>query len=335
MSLLRAEARRMGKRRLVRWLLLGFLAVLAAVVATTAWQSERPTPQVQVRAAAEAQQAYREAARSFQEYTAPCQAAVRQGQQPPPGFGPDCAGDSAPRAEDFRAEDHLPYLLRFRAAVHPLMAVFAALFTLVGLLVGATFVGAEWSTGAMANLLLWRPQRSRVLLTKYLTAALTVLLVGAVTAGLWVGSLYLAAALRGDASGVTAGLLQSVGLDAARGVGLALCAATFGFAVAALGRHTAAALGAALAVWLVGLFGPVVAAMVTTDPWTNWLSIVTYAQAVLDKLVEVPPATCDSAVSCSVPVLTVHWYHAFALFGGGGLLLLLAAFVSHRRRPVT
>ena len=33
-------------------------------------------------------------------------------------------------------------------------------------MIGASFVGAEWNSGGMMNLLLWRPQRLKVLSTK-------------------------------------------------------------------------------------------------------------------------------------------------------------------------
>ena len=39
---------------------------------------------------------------------------------------------------------------------------FAAILALVGFVIGASFVGAEWSTGGMMNLLLWRPKRLTV-----------------------------------------------------------------------------------------------------------------------------------------------------------------------------
>jgi len=47
-----------------------------------------------------------------------------------------------------------------------MVTTFAAVLALVAYIVGASFVGAEWSSGGMMNLLLWRPRRLQVLGTK-------------------------------------------------------------------------------------------------------------------------------------------------------------------------
>ena len=54
-----------------------------------------------------------------------------------------------------------------------MITTLAALLALVAFVIGASFVGAEWNSGGMMNLLLWRPQRLQVLGTK-----LAALLVG-------------------------------------------------------------------------------------------------------------------------------------------------------------
>src|SRR5204863_19871 len=61
-----------------------------------------------------------------------------------------------------------------------------------------------------------------------------------------IGAFWLIGTYRGTTGKVTTGAWESLGLTGARAVGLGLAAATVGFAIASLGRHTATALGVGL-----------------------------------------------------------------------------------------
>lgn len=111
------------------------------------------------------------------------------------------------------------------------------------LLLGASFVGAEWHAGTMTTLLTWEPRRVRVIAAKL-----------AVSAGLaFVGYLALqtllglaltpAAAIRGSTEGVDGAWLWGVAAFLLRGAAVAAIAATLGGSLAFIGRNTAAALG--------------------------------------------------------------------------------------------
>ncbi len=81
----------------------------------------------------------------------------------------------------------------------PTISVF---FLVIAVVIGASFVGAEYKFGTVENLLLWEPRRSRVLLAKYgagflSSAALTALIL-AVALALF----YLVASVKGSTQGV-------------------------------------------------------------------------------------------------------------------------------------
>jgi hypothetical protein len=110
-------------------------------------------------------------------------------------------------------------------------------------LLGASFMGAEWSNRTLTSTFTWDPRRVRVLAAK--AGALVV------ASFFWVLLLqaFLAAALapagffRGVSGGLEAGFWGDVSGTALRVAGLAVIAALMGFSLATIGKNTAAALG--------------------------------------------------------------------------------------------
>jgi ABC-2 type transport system permease protein len=116
---------------------------------------------------------------------------------------------------------------------------------LLGWLLGASLVGAEWHAGTMATLLTWEPRRVRVLLVKLVAA-------GALAFALAVGlqlllgvALLPAGLLRGTTQGIDADWMRSLSGVGLRVAGVSLVGALIGFSIAAISRNTAAALGIA------------------------------------------------------------------------------------------
>jgi ABC-type transport system involved in multi-copper enzyme maturation permease subunit len=98
----------------------------------------------------------------------------------------------------------------------------------------------------MTNLLLWRPNRMQVLGTKLGVGLGLIGVVSVVFSLIYIGTFYAIAATMGYAGGMTTESWSNVGLITLRGLGLALLAGLISFAIATIGRHTAAALGALL-----------------------------------------------------------------------------------------
>lgn len=126
-----------------------------------------------------------------------------------------------------------------------------ALLIIAGFMVGASAVGADWQAGFIPTLLTWEGRRVRVFLAKLVAAAGTVLL--AVASWQLLLTLVLApfAAARDatDATG-SAWLRETSGLGL-RVAAVAAGAAAVGYAIALVGRGTAAALAGGLTYVLV------------------------------------------------------------------------------------
>ena len=109
-----------------------------------------------------------------------------------------------------------------------LLASSQLLFTL-SVVVGASFVGAEWSSGSMSTLLTWEPRRARVLVAKFVACVVTTVLVTLALLVILALLLLPSAAAHGTTAGVdwwrAAGIWLRVGavvgIGGALGVGLA------------------------------------------------------------------------------------------------------------------
>ncbi len=129
----------------------------------------------------------------------------------------------------------------------PSIAVF---FLVISVVIGASFVGAEYKFGTVENLLLWEPRRTRVLLTKFAagfvsSAALTFVVLGILSA-----LLYFVASIRGSTAGIDGrfwiDLLSVLGRSALTGGMFFIIA----MSVAVIARNTTASVGVILG-WFV------------------------------------------------------------------------------------
>jgi ABC-2 type transport system permease protein len=219
-----------------------------------------------------------------------------------------------------------------------MVLAFSAILAMIAFVAGASYVGAEWSTGGMMNLLLWRPQRLQVLTTKL--AALLSMLFGlsVVTIALWTAGFWLVASLRGTTDRMTSGAWQSYGLTELRGIGLILAFGTVGFALASLGRHTAVALGGAIGAIVVGQFGVgILLAMAQVDFIERYLA-PTYLAAWMDKKVTLEnwnACMTDTTGQCRPETLDVTWQQTGILMGGALVVFVGAAMWSMKRRDIT
>jgi len=339
MRLLVTEARRFFARRFVRIMLLVALVLLVALAVGTAVRHHRTTA-AEV-AAARQQVAAQQHTVDLQRVT--ClreQADPRAGDgdfaQLPPGV--TCA-DAFP-ANSVRLETFLPARWDLAGQGRGMLAIFAALLALLGFAVGASFVGAEWSSGGMVNQLLWWPRRARLLVTKLGALAVGVVASGIALLVLWVALLSGVALTRGYFGHFTAGLLRSFALLGARGFGLGLAAAFVGFAIASIGRATTLALGIAvgyLVVFEAG--GRFIFATLLRQPHPEQFLLSTYSSAWLAKGASFDSSSCTAGAGPEPVCVVNHW--AIGMYQAGGVLAVLAlgmltwAFVAFQRRDVT
>lgn len=113
----------------------------------------------------------------------------------------------------------------------------------IGLVIGASMVGASWQTGTITTILTWEPRRIRWLASRLIATAVGVFVVTLFLVALLAALLALGASIRGStatdpgwAGDLLATMLRISAVVAAVGI--------IGSAVATIGRNTAAALGA-------------------------------------------------------------------------------------------
>jgi len=151
----------------------------------------------------------------------------------------------------------------------------ASITTILGLIAGASVVAASWQTGTISTIFTWEPRRLRWFAARILVISagvfmMTVLIVVFLSVGL-----ALAAVLRGSTVGVGGDWWTDVLTTSLRVSVAAALSAVIGGAVAAIGRHTAAALGV-LFVYTAVLEGLVRAVRPTWTPWLLGDNLVTF-----------------------------------------------------------
>lgn len=336
MSLARAERRRLFKRRFTRYMLVIVLLVLAAVAGATFFSNQKVGPDQIAAAQRAAERDYQQQLRDHQDFLRQCEEANRTGANTGGQYPQNCAEVQGPRREDFDLEWYMPATFDFHTDFEPTITVLASVLALFAFVVGASYVGAEWSSGGMMNLLLWRPRRLNVLLTKLgtLIAAVVTLTVG--LAAVWTAAFWGIATQRGNTDKMTAGAWQSLGLTGLRGLGLVLVAAILGFGLASVGRHTALALGTAVGVAVVGYVGVAIAlAMIDVRFVDRWLW-TTYLQAWMGKKLTLEDYDACEFVAgeCRPKQLVIDWHQSGLLFGVVTAVVLAVTMWTMRRRDI-
>lgn len=127
----------------------------------------------------------------------------------------------------------------------------SAPLAIVGWLVGASSIGADWQSRTITTILTWEPRRRRVLLAKVLACVIFVLLFAAVAQVLLAGALLPSALWHGTTAGTDAEWWRSLFGALGRSGGLVAFATVMGFTVASIGRNTGAALGLGFAYFVI------------------------------------------------------------------------------------
>ena len=208
------------------------------------------------------------------------------------------------------------------------------LVALTALMVAGSFIGAEYSTGSIANWLSFIPRRGRVFAAKLITVVTLTALASAVCAALMIG---IAVGLANWYDVPVVKLADTAAMGA-RGILITVALAVTGFCIALVGRHTAAAIGVLLGylfVWFVRnavLSGFEWAARLT--PWTpeGNLSAVVNKGYTYEIPVEKLTAT---GVDYDYVERTVTLAHGLTYWGIVLAVLIVAAALIFRRRDVS
>jgi len=232
--LLRAELNRLRSRRFTLFALLAVFLALGAFQLVVNEEVTPPSAAEQARSQAQYEEAHRAWVESHQAYEQECQ------QTNPPE---QCVFPEPQRSEFGGTSS-------FRDVATTSLTIAMYLAGLVTYLVAGSSIGAEYSSGSIANWLTFIPRRGQVFTSKMVVvvafAALTSTLASAFV-------LAAAVALVRIHDGQVSGLTQLAQIGG-RGTAVAVALAAVGFCVGLLSRHTAAAIGVLLGylfIWFV------------------------------------------------------------------------------------
>jgi hypothetical protein len=327
--LLRAEWARLFSRRVTLVTLVLIATLLAFLTFGFSLTRSNPTQEEYSVAAERAASA----AAIYDENLALCedvQSGLRTG---PPGvkFPRNC--DYGPRPT---ADSMLDYGFSFSRQWPELFTTAAIVLTVAGFVLGASFVGVEWSSGGMLNLLLWAPRRGAVLASKLIAACAGMALVSVVYVAVWTGAFVAVAAGSGTVSAMGLSDWSSLLLTGLRVVLLTIAGTALGFAIASIGRHTSAALGVGIAYLLVYELGALILfGLIGGTDYSEKYRLSSYVSAWMNKFYEFDGTSgyCTQNGCVPAPATFVgSWQQAGLVIGAVVAVVLAGAFASMRRR---
>ena len=244
-------------RRLVVVLLVGALLATAVGLVIAAFDSEPPTDAAI--AAAEAR-ARAEVARCL---TADYEGLQFEGTLE--GFCRDTFGDPT---------DYMPSHLRLVDLPDILEGV-SSITSILALVVGASVVAASWQAGTIGTILTWESRRSRWFAARVLVIVMGVSVTTLAILAFLSAGLAAAASIRGSTLGIDGAWWSDVLTTSLLVTAAAAISAVIGAAVAAVGRHTAAALGVVF-VWTAVIEGLIRGLRPLWSPWLLGDNLVSF-----------------------------------------------------------
>lgn len=136
-------------------------------------------------------------------------------------------------------------------ALDEILGGLSSLLTILALILGASFMGADWQKGVVTTTLTWEPRRVRLMLLKLLACAIASAIVVLVIQLLFAGAMWPVAAVKGSMSGVDGDWLRSTAGLMLRIAALGGFTAVVGGSLASIGRNTAVAIGVNFAYFAV------------------------------------------------------------------------------------
>ncbi len=332
--LVTTELTRFFSRSLLWGLAIGAV-VLAAFAPFAAWQGSSPASAAEI---AEAQLQVD----SFEPMTGEdLEACLESDRQYLEEFPEEAEGFESGCSWEPTIEDFLPSRSYFDTDAFETVAGVAVPLALLALVMGASFVAAEFSTGAIGNWLTFAPRRGRVYASKLTAAAVGVVPAAVVALVVLLGGTWSAFAVHDarqapenhwdDDRRTVADVLELGGRIAALVVGVALAGAALGFLL----RHTAAVLGTIVG-WAAVVEGYVGMTFDGVRPYLLSLNVQAWVNGGASYWTEkcAPDPDQGNAVVCQSVEQVVSQTHGAVVLGIVGVLCLAAAWFVFRRRDV-
>lgn len=341
MKLFTMEMRRFWTRRATLAFAGAGIVFLIATLAVLAANTHAPT-------AAELAEAQQTAIQNQQQVEVEHDRCV-QYQQDPEGFAKEHGEPSYPEEfvdeytgdcdDDYdpsfiEASDYLVGVLSFASETQNQIAFLGIVFIVCGLLIAGSFIGAEWTSGGMTNLLLWQPRRMRLFTAKLSAAVVGVVCLTIAYSLIHLTALWGLASVKGQVGDLN-GTWWSQNLEfAGRLLAIVVLVTICAVALAMLGRRTVAAIGTVIGYGVAIEYGiRTLAEGVTINVELGLLS--TYLQAWFTDGVYVSTTFYyPSAVGYEdglAHIFISPWTGGGVLLAVTAALTVLAAFSFHRR----
>lgn len=327
------ELRRFLARSAIRWLLVGMLGIVG-VMAYGAYSDTKPPTQAQLD----------EAQRNFDEQMVYWQDGGEQQIQ-------DCRDAEAAERElhpdeqiDFGCETitppqlewFLPQRTTFAQSAAGWMGQAGTFGLMAALIIGATFVAAEFASGSMSTWLTFEPRRGRVFASKTAVAAGATGVAVLAQAASTVGVTCVAARLNDALGDVTGAVWTDLAHRVLRAGAMGVAAAAIGAALAFLLRHTAAAIAVAFA-WLVVVENLLLALVDWYARWAVSLNVRAWLQGGLEEQMGVTSCVTDSSGNtvCDGQTLVITMTQAGWYLVALVAVVVTVALLVFRRRDVS
>lgn len=243
--LLNVELRRFLARRITRWACVALLVGIIAVGVGTFLSNSNDIAA-----------AHRSAQRTADQFAQQQQFAIQdcRAHVPPDQVDQCGSGGPVPTASNFYRDPRFS----FHDHVRDLITTGTVIGSLVGLLLAASLIGAEWQAGTFAALLTWEPRRPRVAAAKVAAVVIGSVAIAVVATSVLVGVEAMVAATHGTFGSVLPDVRPGPHFAvhtwemAGRGALVVSLVTALGAALALLLRHTVAAVGVAIGYLIVG-----------------------------------------------------------------------------------
>lgn len=319
------ELRRLIARRLA---VVGVAAVLliTAFLLFAVWRDALPLSAGEQQ---QAQQMYEQGLRDWQQYgeenLRTCKVEFEKLPDPKPKLEQFC--QTGPMSLDQFGKPPVVY-----AELMPeLLRGTSYLLAFAAFLIGASFVGAEFSSGAIGNWLTFEPRRLRVYGSKVLGAAIGLIPVGiGILAVLMLGAFLIVDNL-GNTNGLTGKVWGDLFGTAGRTVLVTAGAAALGAVVGSLLRHTAAAIGVVMA-YLVLVEGVFASFLDKAQPWLARVNLDAFVLHGTTYWINDCKSSPDGSYSCNSIEKQLSFEHGAWYLGIlAVVLVVLGGFVFNRR----
>ncbi|ADB30167.1 hypothetical protein Kfla_1063 [Kribbella flavida DSM 17836] len=321
------ELRRLVARRLVMLGVGAVLAVTVLMLAATWWNARPLSAADQERNRVQFEQAHKDWVANHEKYEKDCRDNYASMPDPKPTVDEMC-NNPEPALEQWGKPQTV-----FTEVMPELLLGSSYLLAFAAFLIGASFVGAEFSSGSIGNWLTFEPRRLRVYGSKLLGVAIGMVPVAVATLALLLVGTYLIVADLGSTAGTTGEVWGNLAETSVRAGLLTAVAGALGGVLGLLLRHTAAAIGLVMgyAVLVEGVFGSI---LQSAQPWLARVNFDAWVMHGTTYYVQSCKSTPEGYYNCESVEKALSFEHGAWYLGIVAVVLITLGGLVFRRRDV-